>query len=99
MLLADAAADRETIQTGQHPVEYDQLRLLALDQRQCGRAIERLRDGMSLGLKVSAQDIGERDLVLDDQNARHRLSFPNSPNSPANFLTTIIRLSPEPSAV
>jgi len=71
VLAPDLTAHAQPVHAGQQPVEDDELGTVALDCAKRFGSAEHLRNRMALLLEMGADDIGERDLVLDDEYQRH----------------------------
>src|SRR5690349_11558579 len=53
MILPDTAADREAIQSRQHPIQDDQLGVMLLNQTERYGAVKSLKDSMTLSLQFA----------------------------------------------
>ena len=71
--VADPAAQRQPVGSGQHQVEHDQARRLALEQVACRLAVTRLQCAVPLLLQVADDHVANDGLVVDDENSAHRL--------------------------
>ena len=58
---------------GEHQVEHDQARRLALEQVARRLAVARLQRPVPLLLQVADDDVANDRLVVDDENGAHRL--------------------------
>ena len=70
-LLAQDAADRESVQPWQHDVEDDQIGAVAPRPIQRRHAIAGVQHRVPLALEVVAQRLGERRIVFYQQDRRH----------------------------
>ena len=69
-VLADALADLDAVEVGQHQVEHDQRRLLRGGERERLAAGRGRRDGVARVLQIERDERRDRALVLDDQDRR-----------------------------
>jgi hypothetical protein len=72
LALAQAAADLEAVQPGQHQVQQDQLRLPADGLLEALLAVRRGEDAEALALEVVPDHLDDVGVVLDDQDRRFR---------------------------
>ena len=67
----DPAAEREPVGAGQHHVEHDEVRRIALEQLARAVAVRRLERPVALALEVADDDLAHDRLVVDDEDGRH----------------------------
>ena len=66
--LANLLARFDAVEHGQHDVEHDEVRLLALRHRDRAAPVARRDDRVAAALQVEAQRLQDRRLVVDDEN-------------------------------
>ena len=71
--LAHPPPDLDPGDVRQHPVEHDEVRLLARHCRERVAAVRRLLDLIALVAQRRRDRVGDRRLVVDDENAAERL--------------------------
>ena len=75
---ADPAAELEPVRPGQHEVEHDEARRVALDELARPAPVGRLERLEALALQVADDDLADRRLVVDDENRGHARIIPGA---------------------
>ena len=83
MPLADLAADDETVELGQHPVEDHEVGADGLDRLQPLLPIERLNDLMAVLAELAGDQLVQIQFVFDDEDPSHTRIIPCQ--QPATF--------------
>ena len=71
MLASQLLAHGESVHAGKHPVEDHEVGTRAIGGRQGVDAVERLVHEVPLFFQVRSNQVGEGDLVFDDENPGH----------------------------
>src|SRR5918997_2773636 len=91
-----APVDLQPAQPGQHEVEYDQVRSLALIQLQRLFAVDGRDDRVTVTPQVLTYDLPDVRLVIDHQDLRHRSFHPQSISHNHCAITTKPRIRERP---